>query len=132
MDIERSLAFYTELLGFHVAGRSLNRGSGQDRLDGLAGCEVDVVALEPAAVAVPHVELLHYRRPPGRSLSAGFGANDVPSVRQVHAVDDLDALVGRLGERRRPLRLVRHHDPADGTRAASVRDPDGHMLVLTE
>ena len=37
MDVERSTAFYTDLLGFHVGGRSLNRGPEQDRLDGLTG-----------------------------------------------------------------------------------------------
>ncbi|MGD9769901.1 MAG: VOC family protein, partial [Pseudolabrys sp.] len=61
MDADRSIAFYTKLLGLRIGGRSLNRGPEQDRLDGLAGCEVDVVALEPALAATPHVELLHYR-----------------------------------------------------------------------
>src|SRR5690606_25589134 len=36
-DVDRSIAFYTGLLGFRVGGRSLNRGPEQDRLDGLAG-----------------------------------------------------------------------------------------------
>jgi catechol 2,3-dioxygenase-like lactoylglutathione lyase family enzyme len=33
MDVDRSIAFYTGLLGFHVGGRSLNKGPEQDRLD---------------------------------------------------------------------------------------------------
>ena len=36
-DLDRSVAFYTGLLGFHIGGRSLNRGPEQDRLDGLMG-----------------------------------------------------------------------------------------------
>jgi catechol 2,3-dioxygenase-like lactoylglutathione lyase family enzyme len=132
MDVERSIAFYTGLLGFHVGGRSLNRGPEQDRLDGLAGCEVDVVALELAAVATPHVELLHYRTPRGRALAAEVAANDVASARQIHKVADLDSLIGRL-----KAEGIRFVSPGlvtvkGGGKAVSIRDPDGHMLVLME
>jgi catechol 2,3-dioxygenase-like lactoylglutathione lyase family enzyme len=132
MDVERSTAFYTGLLGFHVGGRSLNRGPEQDRLDGLTGCEVDVVALEPAAVATPHVELLHYRTPRGRTLAAEVKANDVASARQIHKVEDLGSLIARL-----ETDGVKFVSPGlvtlkAGGKAVSIRDPDGHMLVLME
>jgi catechol 2,3-dioxygenase-like lactoylglutathione lyase family enzyme len=132
MDVERSIAFYTGLLGFHVGGRSLNRGPQQDRLDAFTGCEVDVVALEPAADAVPHVELLHYRTPRGRTLVAEVKASDVASARQIHKVEGLDSLMGRLKSEG-----VRFVSPGlvnlnDGGKAVSIRDPDGHMLVLME
>jgi catechol 2,3-dioxygenase-like lactoylglutathione lyase family enzyme len=132
MDVERSTAFYTGLLGFHVGGRSLNRGPQQDRLDGFTGCEVDVVALEPAADAVPHVELLHYRTPRGRTLVAEVKASDVASARQIHKVKELDSLTGRLKSEG-----VRFVSPGlvnlnDGGKAVTIRDPDGHMLVLME
>jgi len=130
MDIDRSVAFYTGLLGFHVGGRSLNQGPEQDRLDGLSNCLVDVVALQPAKVATPHVELLHYRTPRGRTRAAEVKANDVASARQVHEVDDLDTLVGRL-----KAEGVMFVSPGvvtlkDGGKAAAIRDPDGHMIVL--
>ena len=99
MDVNRSVAFYTELLGFKIGARSLNTGVEQDRLDGLTDCEVDVVALEPASEVTPHVELLHYRMPPGRTLTSEIRANDVASARQIHRVDDLDALVGAIAIR---------------------------------
>jgi catechol 2,3-dioxygenase-like lactoylglutathione lyase family enzyme len=131
-DLKRSLAFYVGLLGFRIGGRSLNRGAEQDRLDGLAGCEVDVVALEPAEVATPHVELLHYRSPRGGAATERMRASDVASTRQVHAVDDLDALVARL--RAEGVESLGDGVVAltDGHRAASVRDPDGHTIVLLE
>ena len=129
-DVDRSIAFYTALLGFHVGGRSLNRGVEQDRLDGLTGCVVDVVALAPVAVATPHVELLQYRTPAGRTLTSAVRADDVASTRQVHKVDDLDALVRRL-----EAAGIAFVSPGivtlnDGDRAAAIRDPDGHMIVL--
>lgn len=131
-DLARSLAFYVGLLGFRVAGRSLNRGPEQDRLDGLAGVEVDVVALEPAGAATPHVELLRYRSPPGRAAPGPIRADDVASARQVHAADDLDALAARL--RAASVGFVSDGVVAlaDGRRAACVSDPDGHLLVLVE
>ncbi len=61
-DVARSIAFYRERLGLRVVARQVNAGPEQDRLDGLDGVEVDVVALA-AEVATPHVELLGYRRP---------------------------------------------------------------------
>jgi catechol 2,3-dioxygenase-like lactoylglutathione lyase family enzyme len=130
MDVERSVAFYTDLLGFRIAGRSLNSGSEQDRLDGLSDCLVDVVALAPAEVATPHVELLHYRTPPGRTLTAPVKADDVASARQVHHVDDLDVLTRRLEAASVPFVSPGIVTLKDGRKAASVRDPDGHMIVL--
>jgi catechol 2,3-dioxygenase-like lactoylglutathione lyase family enzyme len=131
-DIKCSVAFYTQLLGFKIGARSLNTGVEQDRLDGLTDCEVDVVALEPASEVTPHVELLHYRRPPGRTLTSEVRANDVASARQIHRVDDLDALVRRL-----EVEGVTFVSPVvvtlkGGGKAAAIRDPDGHMIVLVE
>ena len=130
MDIDRSVAFYTEMLGFKIGASSLNEGIAQDRLDGLTGCEVDVVALKPASEVTPHVELLHYRKPLGRTLPSQMRAHDVASTRQIHGVDDLDALVRRL-----EAEGVTFVSPGvvrlmDGGTAASIRDPDGHMIVL--
>lgn len=130
LDLERSLAFYTGLLGFHMGGTSLNRGPEQDRLDGLQGCEVDVVGLVPATVATPHLELLHYRAPPGRALPAPLRANDAASARMILKVDALDALVARLEAAGVPFLSPGVLKLNDGTNAAAVRDPDGHMIVL--
>ena len=130
MDVDRSIAFYTGLLGFRVGGRSLNQSPEQDRLDGLIGCEVDVVALEPASAATPHVELLHYRRPPGRALTSEVRANDVASARQIHRVDDPAALVGQLEAEGVTFVSPDVVTLKDGGKAVAIRDPDDHMIVL--
>ncbi|TFG89175.1 MAG: VOC family protein [Hyphomicrobiales bacterium] len=130
MDLDRSVAFYEGLLGFRIARRSLNSGPEQDRLDGLGGCLVDVVALAPSEVATPHVELLHYRTPPGRTLASPVRADDISSVRQIHKVDDVDALATRMQEA--GVSFVSHGvvPLKCGGRAVAVSDPDGHMIVL--
>ncbi len=59
-DVARSIAFY-EHLGLAVAGRSLNSGVEQSRLDGIDGATVDVVGLRTPSGRGPHLELLGYR-----------------------------------------------------------------------
>ena len=57
-------------------------------------------------------------------------ANDVAAARQVHAVDDLIALVRRLEAADAPFVSPGIVTLKDGGKAAAVRDPDGHMIVL--
>jgi catechol 2,3-dioxygenase-like lactoylglutathione lyase family enzyme len=56
----------------------------------------------------------------------------VASTRQIHRVDDLDGLVGRLEAEGvtfvSPGVVILKH----GGKAAAIRDPDGHMIVLME
>ena len=109
-DADRSIAFYTRELGMSVAARSHNTGPAQQRLDGLAHDSVDVIALGPAAVATPHIELLAYRTPPvPPDASARAPANDIAATRLL--------LEGRPPEGIEPGRLF--------------HDPDGHALLMT-
>ncbi|MHA1517568.1 MAG: VOC family protein [Alphaproteobacteria bacterium] len=130
LDLERSLAFYTGLLGFHVGERSLNAGPEQDRLDGLAETQADVVPLQPVAASTPHVELLHYRTPPGRPLAVEIKANDVAAALQVHRVDDLPGLVEKLQAAQVLFVSPGIVSLRDKGKAAAVRDPDGHIVLL--
>lgn len=124
-DTDASVAFY-ERLGWHVAGRSRNQGPAQDRLDGLAGVDVDVVGLETYEDGPPHLELLGYREPHPQPLRSSPAANDVVADRLVLDVDDLPALQARLGVREQMAIC------AGGTVAMLLRDPSGHRLVLQE
>lgn len=60
VDVDRSIAFY-ERLGLEVAGRSLNTGIEQSRLDAIDDAQVDVVTLRTRSGRAPHLELLGYR-----------------------------------------------------------------------
>ncbi len=101
-DVARSVAFYAGELGLVETARQVNKGPAQDALDGLDGVSVDVVALM-AQVPAPHLELLCYRTPRGRSA----GDRDASAI----AASRLVFSVGTG-----PL-LLR-------------RDPDGHLVVL--
>ena len=97
-DLAASQAWY-ERLGFTESGRSRNTGPEQDRLDGLAGVVVDIVALRPPGPG-PHLELLGYRSPP-------------PAAARRVADGDIAATVTLLG----------------GGGPVSANDLDGHRLA---
>jgi len=113
-DTARSLVFYRGL-GFHVAGRSLNYGEPQSRMDGLPDARAHVTGLRPAADGGMGLELLGYM-PPGRPAP--------PTAVNALATDWVTLLAPGL--RRRGMLL------ADGRRAAVRRDPDGHVMLLVD
>ena len=128
-DAERSLAFY-DRLGLDLRSRQINSGPEQDRLDGLCAVSVAVIGLSPAGAPTPHVELLCYHQPRGRRADPSFPASAIADSRLILQVGDLTGLVEVLaagGATVSPMVAL-----AAGTRAALVRDPDGHAIVLLE
>jgi catechol 2,3-dioxygenase-like lactoylglutathione lyase family enzyme len=131
-DIARSTEFYLRLPGLSVLSRSLNHGPEQRRLDGMSRDVVDVVSLRPALTGTPHVELLGYRVPAPGQAAAPAPVRDIAAARLVLRVEGLSALVASLR-----AAGVRFTSPGlvplgDGGRAALVRDPDGHHLLLVQ
>jgi catechol 2,3-dioxygenase-like lactoylglutathione lyase family enzyme len=107
-DSAASIAFY-EALGLRVAGRSLNTGPEQERLDGVNQARVEVTALAPGQVT-PHVELLCYRGVT-RGADTPTCNNDIAATRLLFETDE-PAAKGAA---------ARH----------GLIDPDGHHLVLS-
>lgn len=100
-DLPPSLAFY-EQLGFRVVSRSHNQGIEQQRLDGIADADVDVVGLAAALDEPPRLELLCYRTHAAGAVS--MAPDDMAADRTVIETE--------AGE------------------TALVQDPSGHRLVL--
>jgi catechol 2,3-dioxygenase-like lactoylglutathione lyase family enzyme len=125
-DTVRSIRFY-ERLGFQRVGGSLNSGPEQDKLDDVAGAQVEVTALAPPRFSGPHIELLCYRIHSDQK-AASIGTNDVAATRLVLAVreDEIDALCSQNTDAllSGPLRFEQ------GALRAMLRDPDGHLLCL--
>ena len=120
VDTERSIAFYTDLLGFRVTARQVNHGPAQDRLDGVDGVHVDVVTLRPAGRGTPHVELLGYRGT--KAADPLWDASDIVADRLVLQVGDLSNTAGLLV-------AAGHHPFASDAESLLVRDPSGHVLM---
>ena len=116
-DIDKSIAFYTNELGFVVASRQLNTGPAQCAMDNLDSILLDVVGLSPQR-ATPHVELLGYRLPKGR-VGTAHRPTALAATRLVFRVDA----------------FPRHYQSVhlvDGSRATLIHDPDGHALLLLD
>jgi catechol 2,3-dioxygenase-like lactoylglutathione lyase family enzyme len=87
-------------LGLKAGDRTFNQGPKQQCLDRLGGVQVSVTPMQ-AASPTPHLELLGYRVPRGAAGPA-LQPNDIAATR----------IVWR------------------GTRAALLRDPDGHLQQI--
>jgi catechol 2,3-dioxygenase-like lactoylglutathione lyase family enzyme len=130
-----SLAFYRDVLGFRVAGESLNFGAEQERLNNVQGARLRITGLR--AAAGPGIEFLEYLRPrDGRPFPADERANDLVHWHTTVLVPDAEGAAAVL--RRGQFRLISPEpvslpDTALGFgRGVRVRDPDGHVIQLVE
>ncbi|MFQ3284030.1 MAG: catechol 2,3-dioxygenase-like lactoylglutathione lyase family enzyme [Natronomonas sp.] len=124
-ELDRSVAFYTELLGctvesrFSVSGDAFGTVVGQDGVSGRfvhldsGGSRIELVEYEPAGPTRKPATLPQ----PGGSHVA-------------FSVDDVDAFLEELPDRVEPLSEPRTTD--SGTRLVFVRDPDGNLVELLE
>ena len=132
-DTSASMAFYVGLLGLRPAYQSVNQGFRQDALDGVSDALVRVTGLRPAWSEGPGVEFLDYRMPPrADSDPIDLESNDIVHIHLSLCVDELPQEVKVL--ERNQVRFV---SPGiitlkSGARAAMVKDPDGHELLLAE
>jgi catechol 2,3-dioxygenase-like lactoylglutathione lyase family enzyme len=134
-DTERSLRFYRDVLGLHVAGESENYGTEQEHLNNVAGAHLRITSLR--AAAGPGVELLEYIAPrDGRPAPVDLRANDLAHWQTVLHAPDLNVAaaeaIGAGGAATSP-KVVDREDVAFGThRARLIRDPDGHGLLVAQ
>lgn len=122
-DVEAAIAFFRDGLGLDPGAPGLNTGPEQAALDGLPDPVVDVVALTPAGVATPHVELLHYRAP--AASQSPFARNRATTWFRF-AVDDLTGLLAQLSG----MWPTHPIAPSRDGRMAGVVGPNGHGILL--
>lgn len=129
-NVERSIDFYTRVLGLRVVSRSVNAGTEQVRLDYAPDVQVDVIALQPSSEGPPHLELLGYERPKGRPIPADVKSSDVAADRLILQVNDLNRLFKIIKNEKVIMISSSVVKLASGQHAVHVRDPAGHSLVL--
>ena len=129
-ELERSLAFYRDGLGFRERRRLEVSGEETETLLGVGGVDLVAVFLERDGV---QLELLHYRSPGHRGAGEPRPMNALGLTHLSLAVDDLDAVVATLErDGARVLRATRVHNPELGANAIFVTDPDGTRIELVE
>jgi catechol 2,3-dioxygenase-like lactoylglutathione lyase family enzyme len=123
-DTDKSLAFYTNVLGVRVVGGAENFGVEQEHLNQVFGVRLRITALRTESGS--GIEFLEYITPPGgRPLLGDARANDLLFWQTWLHVDALNPLEQRLHSSGARF-LSRGNDTAQQI----VRDPDGHALRL--
>src|SRR2546430_11900027 len=88
-DLERSLAFWRDVLGFQLSHRAHHTGKLASEVTGVPGAEISLAVLK----APGHkIEFFEYHAPPERKR-ADLTPCDVGSVHLSITVDTLDALM---------------------------------------
>jgi catechol 2,3-dioxygenase-like lactoylglutathione lyase family enzyme len=134
-DTEASLRFYRDLLGLRVVGTSENYGTEQEHLNNVFGAHLRITTLH--APTGPGIEFLEYLSPQdGRAFPADERANDLVH-RQTRLVIAAAAAGARVLREGKALfvssGVVAMPDGSLGFRRGFlVRDPDGHVMELTE
>jgi catechol 2,3-dioxygenase-like lactoylglutathione lyase family enzyme len=131
-DSAASLAFYRDLLGFHIAGESENYGIEQERLNNVFGAHLHITSLRSAGG--PGIELLEYLSPrDGRAYPPDEHANDIVHWQTQLRTDAAERAAALLRDSHVSFVssgvVTIAEQPA---KAFLVRDPDGHAVELVQ
>ncbi len=132
-DLDRSVAFYTRVLGFQVVRETETAGEALERLTGVFGARVRVATL---ALGDESLELVEYLAPRGRPYPALSRSNDGWFQHAAIIVSDMDSAYAVLRRARAehistgPQTIPLSNPAAGGIRAFYFRDPDGHPLEI--
>jgi glyoxylase I family protein len=131
-NLERSLAFWRDVLGFEFSHTAHQKGELAQEITGVEGAEIKLAVLR--APGGHKIELLEYLAPADRKR-ADIRPCDVGSVHVALIVHDLDAVLERIAASDwkaagKPQRL--QSGPNAGKRVVYVRDPDGTTVELMQ
>jgi catechol 2,3-dioxygenase-like lactoylglutathione lyase family enzyme len=130
---DESLAFYRDVLGFHVKGQCVNSGIEQDQMDGLDNTRVAITALGPQSGAMG-VEFLNYQSPTGGRNRSSPLWSDLCDRKLLLKAKNLHGLHETLIPRK-DINFCSPIVPLEPSLFGapygfSVRDPDQHSIVL--
>ncbi len=135
-DLDRSVAFYRDVLGLAYQGEMEMSGPETERLFHRAGCRARVAYLNGSeTLAAPPVELIQFV---GQEVETRQGDLFCTSISEVcFAVEDIDAEYRRL--KAAGVAFLSEPETFDSTRygfgrsrAVYLRDPDGIILELLQ
>ncbi|MCR6628778.1 MAG: VOC family protein [Magnetospirillum sp.] len=129
-DPERSIAFYTHLLGLSVILDRTLDGPWFEELTGIAGARARCVILDVPGGGC-RIELLKFLHADGTAIAANALPSTVGLRHFAVRVDNLEASLATLSEPPLIIAVPRDIVPV-GKRMAYVRDPDGAIVELTE
>lgn len=132
-DMDRAVAFYTEVLTFEKIGDVEVTGEGFDRLNGVFGARLRVVRLR---LGDETIALTEFITPRGRPIPATVKSNDRSFQHIAIIVRDMAEAYARLRDHKvahvssGPQRLPEWNERAANIEAFYFKDPDGHVLEV--
>lgn len=133
-DLDRAVAFYTNVLGFERTGEREITGDGYERLYGVFGLRLRTAELR---LGDERVELMQFLAPRGRPTPADSKSHDRWFQHVAIVVSDMDRAYAHLRAHKvehastGPQLLPAWNPNAGGISAFYFRDPDGnHLEVL--
>lgn len=137
-DLERSVKFYSEVLGLKEVRRAHLEGDWIEAIVGLKGVVADVVYVV-APGGEPRLELLQYRSPEGESIPAASHPNTVGLRHIAFRVSDIQSAAAKLEQHGVPIlskpvavpgNVISH--AAGDKQLCYFHDPDGVLLELAQ
>ena len=133
-DIDRSMAFYSDVLAFKPVSDVEVDGPEYDQLWGIFGVRARVVRMQ---LGEQQLELIEFLAPPdARPIPVPSYSNDLWSQHVAIVVRDMEAAWAQLRMHHvrqispRPQMIPISNPAAAGIQAIKFRDPDGHNLEL--
>jgi glyoxylase I family protein len=131
-NLERSLAFWRDVLGFELSHTAHQTGELAEEITGVAGAEIKLAVLKTPGGH--KIELLEYLAPADRKPVA-LRPCDIGSVHVALLVDDLDAVLRRIsasGWKAAGKPQTLKMGPNAGKRVVYVRDSDGTTIEFMQ
>jgi glyoxylase I family protein len=132
-NLERSLAFWRDVLGFELSHTAHQTGELAREITGVEGAEIKLAVLK--APGGHKIELLEYLAPPDRTKHIDLRPCDVGSVHVALTVNDLNAVLQRIvasGWKTAGKPQTLQSGPNAGKRVVYVRDPDGTTIEFMQ
>ena len=130
-NLERSVAFWRDVLGFELSHRAHHTGDLASEVTGGPGADISIAVLK----APGHkIELLEYHAPSDRKRAELIPC-DVGSVHVALTVDNLDAVLSAIslsGWKAAGKPQTLKTGPNAGKRVVYVRDPDGTTIEFMQ
>ncbi len=130
-NLERSLAFWRDVLGFELSHRAHHTGELASEVTGVPGAEISIAVLKGYG---HKIELLEYLAPKDRK-QIDLRPCDVGSVHVAFTVENLDAVLNAIaasGWRAAGKPQTLRSGPNAGKRVIYVRDPDGTTIEFMQ
>jgi catechol 2,3-dioxygenase-like lactoylglutathione lyase family enzyme len=128
-SLERSIAFYRDLLGMSLIQQVPMTGPNYDSIMGLRGTQGRIAVLRTGDL---EIELLEFKRPAPRSGDPGRHVSDQGISHFAIHVEDIAGLHARLEAAGIRFHSALVHFASCATTAAYFCDPDGNFIEMLQ